>query len=74
MIGASATIKIMAQSQAWISVHAKLEGFVVIKSGSKLFDKHKLICMNEVAHVEPDKMFQLIIATFANKSRQILKG
>lgn len=38
-----------------------------------LFDKHELICMNEVAQVEPVKIFWLLIANFGNQSHQALK-
>lgn len=51
LIGASATIDIRAQNQAWVMIHAKHHGLVVIEPEPKLFDKHELICTNGVAQV-----------------------
>lgn len=73
LIRASATIKILMQSRACVPVHAMLHGMVIIQSEPNLFDKHDLICTNRVAHVEPNKMFWLLLANFANQLRQIFK-
>lgn len=73
LIRASATIDIPTQSQAWVPVYAKLRGLIVIQPEQKLFEKHELVCTNEVPEVNPNKMFSLLIANFANQKRQILK-
>lgn len=73
LIPPSATIDIPARSQLWVLAHAKLFGLMVIQPEPRLFGKQELICTNRIAYEEPEKMFWLFIANYANETRQILK-
>lgn len=66
LIRAMAKIDNPAQIQLLVPVRAKHHGLVVIQSEPKLSDKQKLICTNGVVQVSPDKIFQLLMASFAN--------
>lgn len=62
------------QSKIEVLVRAKFYGLVVIWPEPKLFERPEMICKNEVAYVEPDKVFWLLIANFAIEPSQVLEG
>lgn len=72
--GASATIPIPVQSQAWVPAHAKSHRLAVVEMDPKLVEKLELLCTNRAAQIEPNKMLRLLVSNFANEPRQVRKG
>lgn len=73
LICAFASTKTSAQRQAWVGVHSKNYGLVVIQPEPKLFDMHELISKNWIFQTDPDKLFWPLTANLANQSCQVLK-
>lgn len=74
LIRVSELIDNPVQSQGWVQVRAKHNGMVVIQPELKLFYKQELVWTNGVVEVEPDKMFWLLVANFANQKCQTWKN
>ena len=51
-------------AQSVVECTSKRAGLVVVQPYSLLYEKHGLICTNEVVQVEPDRPFRVLVANF----------
>lgn len=64
---------VSARTQLWIKVVTQRPGLAVIERDARLYERHLLICTNEVVELEEDRSFFRQVANISNQPRIIKK-